>query len=65
MRTVKFKKPGQKIGFVKGGREINESNLTIEAYDDLVKRNPNYKRLFIVTEDEPVKTHKTKPEKTE
>jgi len=64
MRTVKFKREGAKIVFAgKGKKEITSETLTIELYDSLVSRNPNYKKLFIVTGDEEVKEEKPKKEK--
>ena len=64
MRTVKFKREGAKLVFAgRGKREITSETLTIELYDSLVKRNPNYKKLFLVTGDEEVKEVKESKKK--
>jgi hypothetical protein len=50
MRTVKFKAPHSVIKFKDGTPEVNEGNLTIAAFDALIKRNKKYADYFVVTD---------------
>lgn len=63
MRTVKFKTPFTSLA-VPGIGNVDDSNITPDLYDRLLKISPSHADLFVVTNEETKQPAKPKSDDT-